>query len=80
MAFANERITGDDWERYNIPEIERRIVPGDYSISSTCAIDHDRGVYLLDVAEQRESWPDLNGIWPTGRAAVCSCGMGTSFG
>ena len=43
MAFANERITGNDWGGYNIPEIERRIVPGDYSVFSACAIDHDWG-------------------------------------
>jgi hypothetical protein len=42
MAFVNERITEDDLERYRILEIERRIVPGYYSSSSTCTIDHDR--------------------------------------
>jgi hypothetical protein len=66
MAFVNERITGDDWERYNIPEIDRRIVPGQYSPPCTCTIDHDRDIYLLNAAENREMRPGSDHRWPTG--------------
>jgi hypothetical protein len=52
MAFVNEHITGNDLERYKIPGIKRRIVPGQYSGPSTCTIDHDRNIYLLKVASQ----------------------------
>jgi hypothetical protein len=54
MAFVNERITGNDQERYRIPEIKRRIVPGHYLSPSTCTIDHERGIYLIEAGEHRE--------------------------
>jgi hypothetical protein len=54
MAFVNERITEDDLERYRIPEIERRIVVSDYLSPSTCTIDHERGIYLMAAAEERD--------------------------
>ncbi|MDR2364664.1 MAG: hypothetical protein LBD68_02255 [Zoogloeaceae bacterium] len=66
MAFVNERITGNDRERYNIPEIERRIVVSDYITPSACTIDHERGIYLLDPAEEREMRPGSDNRWPTG--------------
>jgi hypothetical protein len=53
MAFVNERITAEkDQDRYKIPEIKRRIVPGYYSGSSTCTIDHERDIYLIKAAEK----------------------------
>jgi hypothetical protein len=57
MAFVNERITGNDRERYRIPEIERRIVASDYLHSSTCTIDQERGIYLIQAGEEREIPP-----------------------
>jgi hypothetical protein len=68
MPFVNERIsTENDRERYKIPEIERRIVPGHYISPSTCTIDHERDIYLIDAGEQRESPTDKDGRWMDGR-------------
>jgi hypothetical protein len=66
MAFVNERITGNDLERYGIAEIKRRIVPGQFFSSSTCTIDHGRDIYLIEAAEERETPPGQDGLWPTG--------------
>ncbi|MDR3158043.1 MAG: hypothetical protein LBU11_03325 [Zoogloeaceae bacterium] len=54
MAFVNERITRNGQERYKIPEIKRRIVVSDYLRPSTCMIDRERGIYLIEAAEARE--------------------------
>jgi hypothetical protein len=66
MAFVNERITGDDWERYNIQKMIDRIVPGQYTHPSTCTIDHECGIYLIKVAENREMRPGSDNRWSTG--------------
>jgi hypothetical protein len=52
MAFVNERITPANWEQYGIPEIKQRIVASSYASSSTCTVDHGRGIYLIRVAER----------------------------
>jgi hypothetical protein len=66
MAFVNERITADDWERYKFPEIERRISVSSYFSTNTCTIDHERGIYLIKAAEERKGRLDMDGRWPTG--------------
>jgi hypothetical protein len=66
MAFVNERITGNDLERYGIPEIKRRIGVSDYQRPYTCTIDHERNVYLINAAEEREMRPGSDNRWPTG--------------
>lgn len=54
MAFVNERITGADLDRYGIPEIKRRIVPGHYQPVDSCTIDRERGIYLIQAGEHRD--------------------------
>jgi hypothetical protein len=66
MPFVNERITGNDWERYNIPDIERRIVPSVLCLPCTCTIDRERGISLLKMSEQCEMRPGSDHRWPTG--------------
>jgi hypothetical protein len=57
MAFVCERIAGNQekWERYGMPDIEQRIGRSSYTMPSTCTIDHDRGISLIGVAEQRNA-------------------------
>jgi hypothetical protein len=66
MAFVNERITKHGRKWYRIAEIKQRILLGQYFSSHTCTIDHERGIYLLRTAEEREERPDRYGLWPTG--------------
>jgi hypothetical protein len=54
MAFVNERITPANQEQYGIPELRQRIVCSQLSGPATCTIDHERGIYLMEAAEERD--------------------------
>ena len=57
MAFVNEHISesSDNWEKYGMLQIEKFVGPFSYSIPSTCTIDHERNIYLINVAHKCDS-------------------------
>jgi hypothetical protein len=58
--FVNERFVDDDtyWGKYGVPAIERRVF--EFTRPSTCTIDHERNIYLLHVATQKN--PDYDHV------------------
>jgi hypothetical protein len=48
--FVNERLRKDNWEKYGLLAIERRVY--EFTRPYTCTIDHKRNIYLLHVATQ----------------------------
>jgi hypothetical protein len=59
--FINEPLTAENWKKYGLPAIERRI--REFTSPNVCTIDHERNIYLLHVATQEH--PDYDHI-PSG--------------
>ena len=59
MAFVNECISKEDYEKYGLNEVNKRFVVGGTK-ARDWTVDHERNIYLRNVANGREEFRHIS--------------------